>query len=159
MTDLEAKISSEFANGDPTEGSIELVKKQPRVSVKRLVPVVAAMLIIGGGVITFFASTEEPATSTPVVETVQPAAVQATVTETSPAVDTPTATAPRVSVARAQHTTKVATPAPQTTVTPTPAVQTPTPVTPVVTEPKPNVIQNITGSVLQLVDSILSGIL
>ncbi len=167
MTDLEAKISSEFANGDPTvQGAVSA--KQPlamRVSLKRIAPIITVMLVVGGGVITYFASSTAQSSDAPAVALPTPTIqqVSSTVTDTpaSSVGTAPIAKVTRVNAAKAVTTTPgSAKPTPATN-TPTPTPNTPTP-TPVNSQ-KPGIVESlvksITSGVKSLVDATVSIVL
>jgi hypothetical protein len=134
MTNLEAKIKSEFAAGDPTESDIDVTKGQPmamRVSLKRVVPAIALVLLISGGTITYYAANNHPKKNDlPAAVTVKPAEVQGDTQVQAPTPTTPPTTGKSVHQPAAKPaaaiTAKPAAPAPLTsTPNPTP-VPTPT---------------------------------
>lgn len=158
MTDLESKIQSEFASGDPTESNIDVTTEQPiaiRFSLRRIASVLAVLLLIAGAGITYFASTVSAPEQNDTPTAVKSESVETPdVHTTAPTTDTP--------VARGKNNPKpIARPA--AAVQPVAPMTPPTPPTPVPTpqaQPKPLIdlsgVQTLTSNVLSVVSQIVT---
>jgi hypothetical protein len=155
MTDLEAKISSEFADGDPTVQGGTRTTSQPlamRVSMRRILPVIVTMLIVGGGIITYFASTTDSGNA-PTGASL-PAAVKAVNTTNTTPITAVVATQQATPVSTGKSTSKtVATPAHTTPEQPTTPA---TSVTPMAQQP--TVVQHVQYVTTNLVESVTSAV-